>query len=165
MESKASLWSLSCHIHSKWAAIQFLSIKGRNSIIELLLGGHGNKTKSPRTPRFSIVDNRSVNHLSMLAEQLQQPRVIHLPWQVANISPESRSKLPWRSLHTRAPWSRPVYVQKPSVDIIAVKHLNGLVGFLNRTHGNEPKSTALPCLSVVNDLNKNNNWVIGNTEP
>jgi hypothetical protein len=55
----------------------------------------------------------------MLAEQLYQPRVIHLPREIAHINPERRPKLTGRSFHPSASRSCLVYSQKPPINILS----------------------------------------------
>jgi hypothetical protein len=95
-----------------------LSIKCLNSTVEILLWSHSYKAKSSWTPSFSIVHDCRVKYVPMLAEQVHQPRFFRLPWQVANISPESRRKLSRRSLHTGTPLSCFVYIQKSPVNVL-----------------------------------------------
>jgi hypothetical protein len=87
-------------------------------LVRFLLACHCDKTKSSRTAGVSsaLVDNSSINHFAMLAEQLLQPRMVHLRRQIAYKDFEWRIRLTASSVHPAAASRRcDFYSQRPAI--------------------------------------------------
>lgn len=93
-----------------------LFVEGINSVIRFLLCCHCDKTESLQTPGPSsaLVHDSSIDHLTVLDEQLLQPRVVHLPRKIAHVDFESMLRLAPRCFHQGAPWSRSCLVPRLS---------------------------------------------------